>query len=100
MRKRKRRKKIVHKGVMRLSLRHYWSKTADCAYGGEIPRVFTELVIALIMLPITIYCYGKPGLELFFAGFLIPTIMFSVGSIHSLISLIASEKNRAGSRVK
>ncbi|WP_075188170.1 hypothetical protein [Teredinibacter haidensis] len=68
---------------------HYWSKTINAKYGGEAQLLIVELLITSLMLAITLYCYVIPELGIFFAGFIIPTIIFCIGTLTTIYHMIA-----------
>ena len=67
-----------------VGVRHYWAKNFDLKYGGEKQRIAIEVSIAVLMLVLTVYFALTPALGLFFVGFLIPTIMFTLGALISI----------------
>lgn len=64
-----------------LNVKHYWAKTVTGRYGGQGQQLAIEVFIAAICLAITVYSGFTRGLELFFAAFLIPTVLFTLGSL-------------------
>lgn len=76
--------RIPRRAKRYLTIRHYWSRADDIPYTGDAPRIAIEALLVIMLLPIVIYTNTQPGLELFFAGFLIPCAMLCVGFIQSL----------------
>lgn len=77
-----------------IGVKHYWAKTFDARYGGEKQQLIIELFITIIMLIITLYAAYTPGLELFFVGFLIPTVIFLLGTATTLYYVIKAYGER------
>lgn len=75
---------------------HYWAKTVNAKYGGLGEQLVIELFIAIVMGIITVYCYLIPALGLFFAAFIIPTLIFTVGALlstyHTIVIKMESRK--------
>ncbi|MAZ87761.1 MAG: hypothetical protein CL693_08945 [Cellvibrionaceae bacterium] len=78
--------------MAKINVKHYWAKTVEGRYGGEYQQLAIELTITAILLPITIYSWFTPGLGLFFVGFLVPTILFALGSILTIYHMIKNRK--------
>ena len=81
-----------------VGVNHYWSKTVSGNYGGLGQQLAIELFIAIVMGIITVYCILTPNLGLFAVGFIIPTIIFVLGSLMSsyqlLSEIIENRKNK------
>ncbi len=86
--------------MAKINVKHYWAKTVESRYGGEYQQLAVELTITAILLPITIYSWLTPGLGLFFVGFLIPTILFFVGSVITIYYIIIGRRDRRREVVK
>lgn len=80
-----------------ISVRHYWAKTTDIKYGGPFQQLAIELGITLLMLSLTIYFANAKGLEIFFAGFVVPTVVFALGSCITAYHLLSDYLARRNS---
>jgi len=72
----------------KIIVRHYWAKTVDGEYGGLLSQLMIELLVTFIFVALMVYSFLTPGLGLFFAAFLIPTLAFLIASVSTLYAVI------------
>lgn len=67
-----------------MGVRHYWAKTADLAYRGENQKLAMEISFSILLIILTTYFAMHKELGLFFIGFLVPTIIITLGAMSTI----------------
>ena len=81
-----------------LKVRHYAAKSVHVTYGGDFQQLFTEVLLASGSMAFSIYCLTTESIGIIGAPFLIPGIMFTIGSLltaHRIITDAIEKKKQS-----